>query len=123
MTSLDNPLYQWIISFLTLNTLPLDDTILIPRSPHELGYPGADASPEETAAWRKRVDEYNAERTIKDVFVESGWNPSLHVEQLQNNERPWEELERARLRAKEGFQGDEFERKKEEWRRRIGESD
>ena len=119
MNSLDNPLYQWIISFLTLRDLPLDDDILIPRSPNELGYPGPNASPEETAAWQARVNDYQAKRTIRDVYIKSGWDPNLDVEELEREEKLWEALEHARQKAKAGFRGEEFERRKEVWQQSL----
>ena len=50
------------------------------------------------------------------MYVESGWDPSLDVEELGREEKIWEALERARLKAKAAFRGEEFESRKEEWR-------
>ncbi|OKL56819.1 hypothetical protein UA08_07964 [Talaromyces atroroseus] len=113
MTSPQNPLYVWIRAFLTLQNIPFDDDILIPRKPEELGYPGNRADEEEMRARKKRVEDAERERGLKDVYVRCGWK----IDTVMSVSVPvWEALEEARQRAGEGFRGEGFEQCKEEWK-------
>ena len=54
MTSLQNPIYSWIRSFLTLQNIPFGCDILLDRAPKEHEYPSDDANGEAMRQWRER---------------------------------------------------------------------
>ncbi|PTU19276.1 hypothetical protein P175DRAFT_0502801 [Aspergillus ochraceoroseus IBT 24754] len=117
MTSSQNPLYVWIRAFLALQNIPLDDDILIPREPEELGYPGDNASEGKMREWRERVEDAEKERGLKDVYVGCGWKTDT-VDRVEDDAQLpiWEALEQARRRAGEEFRGEEFGERKEAWK-------
>lgn len=117
MTSPDNPLYVWIRYFLTLRYIPFEDDILLPREPWEYGYPGKNADEDLMRQWRKRVEDAEKERTLKNVYIQCGWKADI-LDVLE--EVPvWEALEYSRRWNAEQFRGDEFEERKEEWQHSI----
>jgi hypothetical protein len=116
MTSSQNPLYAWVRAFLTLQHIPLDSDILLPRRPEELGYPGDNADEEEVRQWQGSVEDYEKERGLGDVYVRCGWRTDT-LERVEGGALPvWEVLELVRRRAGEDFRGEEFEQCREAWK-------
>lgn len=119
MSSPHNPLYNWIQEILTLREIPLDNDILLDREPWEYGYPGDNSGEEEMRQWRQRVEDARKERTIKEIYVQCGWKVDAAEKLEEANVPMWEAIAQAHHSAREEFQGDQFEQRREEWKKRV----
>ncbi|MCJ1311631.1 hypothetical protein MMC25_005304 [Agyrium rufum] len=140
LSSPQNPLAQFIISFLTLNTFPLSPTQLsLLRAPEQLSYPGINPSEADLASWNAEIEGYRKERSLRDVFIRCGWDvDAIGIVERRSglaegrqerseergegelDEKPlWERLEKARMKAVQYFDREKFDREKDEWGRVV----
>lgn len=118
MSSPQNPIYNWIRASLALQNIPFDGDIILPHEPQRYGYPWHNPTEEELQQWQQRVESGRRERTIRDVYIQCGWNVNT-AENLDEEIPIWEAIEQARQRAGKDFRGDEFEQRREEWKDRV----
>ncbi|RFU33306.1 hypothetical protein B7463_g3025, partial [Scytalidium lignicola] len=127
MTSWENPLYQWIYSFLTLSFLPFNESLLFPLPPvEERGYNGVNPTERDLISWERAMNVRVKEREFEDVYVSCGWNGdaanklgSDMTNNGQSSSRVWERLEEARKEVVKHFRGDEFEKMSKEWKENV----
>lgn len=124
MDDVENPLYQWIINFMTLLEFHLAPTQLVRPDPTG-AWPDPDHPPdpnlrgEDRLEWGRLARSTRHEWTLKDVFVAAGWDVDNAVRIIEDRTAGsvWERLERARLVAANAFDKGEFERRKVQWER------